>query len=162
MTMRFQPANIRLINRRVCSSAVIGPAVQDRSAANLRGGKEYHHGGVSQTAARAKGNETYGFFPLWNPHSSLQAALSSPAGTLDGPRQKQRPAFLPLVGTPAQNKTPSNPEGLDRVAPYQKSACCGRRNEAQVGPNQSIKRGQFKLTNSVSRAGSARTESKTV
>src|SRR5579872_3549953 len=130
MTMRFQPANIRLINRRVCSSAVIGPAVQDRSAANLRGGKGYHHGGVSQTAARAKGNETYGFFPLWNPHSSLQAALSSPAGTLDGPRQKQRPAFLPLVGTPAQNKTPSNPEGLDRVAPYQKiilSASCNCR-----------------------------------
>ena len=28
MTMRFRPANIRVINRRVCSSAVIGPAVQ--------------------------------------------------------------------------------------------------------------------------------------
>jgi hypothetical protein len=27
MTMRFRPANIRVINRRVCSSAVIGPAV---------------------------------------------------------------------------------------------------------------------------------------
>ena len=29
-----------------------------------------------------KGNATYGFFPLWNPHSSLQApiAQSSPAG----------------------------------------------------------------------------------
>jgi hypothetical protein len=30
MTMRFRPANIRVINRRVCSSAVIGPAVQNR------------------------------------------------------------------------------------------------------------------------------------
>jgi len=32
MTMRFQPANIRVINRRVCSSAVIGPAVQNRES----------------------------------------------------------------------------------------------------------------------------------
>jgi hypothetical protein len=30
MTMRFRPANIRVINRRVCSSAAIGPAVQNR------------------------------------------------------------------------------------------------------------------------------------
>jgi len=29
MTMRFRPANIRVINRRVCSWAVIGPAVQN-------------------------------------------------------------------------------------------------------------------------------------
>jgi hypothetical protein len=28
MTMRFRPANIRVINRRVCSCAAIGPAVQ--------------------------------------------------------------------------------------------------------------------------------------
>src|SRR5690242_15681510 len=35
-----------------------------------------------------KGNETYGFFPLWNPHSSLHAAPSSPAGT--GSRQAAR------------------------------------------------------------------------
>ena len=30
MTMRFRPANIRVINRRVCSWAVIGPAVQNQ------------------------------------------------------------------------------------------------------------------------------------
>src|SRR5262245_17002787 len=28
-----------------------------------------------------KGNETYGFFPLWNLHSSLNTAQSSPAGS---------------------------------------------------------------------------------
>src|SRR5262249_47431831 len=33
----------------------------------------------------------------------------------NGARQKQRPAFLSLVGTPVENKTPSNPEGLDKV-----------------------------------------------
>ena len=32
MTMRFRPANIRVINRRVCSSAAIGPAVQNRGS----------------------------------------------------------------------------------------------------------------------------------
>jgi hypothetical protein len=64
MSMRFRPANIRVINRRVCSSAVIGPAVQSwcsKSASQLR----------------AKGNETYGFFPLWNPHSSLEDVANS-------------------------------------------------------------------------------------
>ena len=34
-------------------------------------------------------------------------------------RKNKRPTFLPLVGKPAEFKTPSNPEGLDRVAPYQ-------------------------------------------
>jgi hypothetical protein len=32
MSMRFRPANIRVIHRRVCSSAVIGPAVQIKMA----------------------------------------------------------------------------------------------------------------------------------
>ena len=31
MSMRFRPANIRVINRRVCSSAVIGPAVPNKT-----------------------------------------------------------------------------------------------------------------------------------
>jgi hypothetical protein len=37
MTMRFRPANIRVINRRVCSWAVIGPAVpKTKGERNLR------------------------------------------------------------------------------------------------------------------------------
>ena len=37
MTMRFRPANIRVINRRVCSWAAIGPAVpKDQGERNLR------------------------------------------------------------------------------------------------------------------------------
>jgi len=31
MSMRFRPANIRVIHRRVCSSAVIGPAVPNKT-----------------------------------------------------------------------------------------------------------------------------------
>jgi hypothetical protein len=49
MTMRFRPANIRVINRRV--SSPLPSALLSR---------------------RAKGNETCGFFPLCNPHSSLK------------------------------------------------------------------------------------------
>ena len=33
--MRFRPANIRVINRRVCSSAVIGPAVRTTERSRL-------------------------------------------------------------------------------------------------------------------------------
>jgi hypothetical protein len=40
-------------------------------------------------------------------------------GNPQRPPQKQRPVFLPLVGTPAEIKTLSSPEGLDNVAPYQ-------------------------------------------
>ena len=39
MTMRFRPANIRVINRRVCSWAVIGLAVQNQNCSKLTSGK---------------------------------------------------------------------------------------------------------------------------
>ena len=56
--------------------------------------------------------------PLTAPRRSGQTMIATggSGGNTDGPRKKQRPAFLPLVGTPAQIKTPSNPGGLDRVA----------------------------------------------
>jgi hypothetical protein len=41
MTMRFQPANIRVINRRVCSRAVIGPAVQNQTRSKLTSGNVF-------------------------------------------------------------------------------------------------------------------------
>jgi hypothetical protein len=37
MTMRFRPANIRVINRRVCSCAAIGPAVQNNAPSSPAG-----------------------------------------------------------------------------------------------------------------------------
>src|SRR4051812_9875731 len=42
-------------------------------------------------------------------------ATRGSGGNTQRPAPKQRPAFLPLVGTPGEIKTPSNPEGLDRV-----------------------------------------------
>jgi hypothetical protein len=41
MTMRFRPANIRVINRRVCSWAVVGPAVQNRTRSKPTSGNVF-------------------------------------------------------------------------------------------------------------------------
>jgi hypothetical protein len=41
MTMRFRPANIRVINRRVCSWAVIGPAVQNKTRSKPTSGNVF-------------------------------------------------------------------------------------------------------------------------
>ena len=41
MTMRFRPANIRVINRRVCSWAVIGPAVPNKTRSKPTSGNVF-------------------------------------------------------------------------------------------------------------------------
>jgi hypothetical protein len=41
MTMRFRPANIRVINRRVCACAAIGPAVQNQTRSKLTSGNVF-------------------------------------------------------------------------------------------------------------------------
>ena len=41
MTMRFRPANIRVINRRVCSWAVVGPAVPNQTRSKLTSGNVF-------------------------------------------------------------------------------------------------------------------------
>ena len=41
MSMRFRPANIRVINRRVCSWAVIGPAVQNQTRSKPTSGNVF-------------------------------------------------------------------------------------------------------------------------
>jgi hypothetical protein len=41
MTMRFRPANIRVINRRVCSWAVTGPAVQKQTSSKPTSGNVF-------------------------------------------------------------------------------------------------------------------------
>jgi hypothetical protein len=41
MTMRYRPANIRVINRRECSWAVIGPAVQNQTHLRLTSGNVF-------------------------------------------------------------------------------------------------------------------------
>ena len=41
MTLRFRPANIRVINRRVCSWAVIGPAVPNQTCSKPTSGNMF-------------------------------------------------------------------------------------------------------------------------
>jgi hypothetical protein len=41
MTMRFRPANIRVINRRVCSWAVLGPAVPNKTRSKPTSGNVF-------------------------------------------------------------------------------------------------------------------------
>jgi len=41
MTMRFRPANSRVINRRVCSWAVVGPAVQNKTRSKPTSGNVF-------------------------------------------------------------------------------------------------------------------------
>jgi hypothetical protein len=41
MTMRFRPANIRVINRRVCSWAAVGPAVQNKTGSKPTSGNVF-------------------------------------------------------------------------------------------------------------------------
>ena len=60
MTMRFRPANIRVINRRVCCWAVIGPAVQT--------GPENHLGRVKPNRTEGQGERNLRFLsPLESP-----------------------------------------------------------------------------------------------
>jgi hypothetical protein len=163
MTMRFRPANIRVINRRVCASAVIGPAVQNRGS-----GKHEWRERISPRLHRPNQAEGQGernlrflsplespFFPQrgseltsgnvfppsrpsklgWMPERcstprvrfaapNTGAPLTSPrrsgqtviatggsGGNTRRPAQKQRPAFLPLVGTPGPKQNTVNPGG---------------------------------------------------
>jgi hypothetical protein len=101
MTMRFRPANIRVINRRVCTWAVVGPAVQTQTRSKPTSGNVFPlrrpstgpeapercsqsrvrfaapKGGAPLTAARRSGQEavaTGGSGGNTRPYSRLQKA----------------------------------------------------------------------------------------
>ena len=70
MTMRFRPANIRVINRRVCCWAVIGPAVQT--------GPENHLGRVKPNRTEGQGERNLRFLsPLESPFFPKRSELTS-------------------------------------------------------------------------------------
>ena len=125
MTMRFRPANIRVINRRVCSWAAIGPAVpKDQGERNLRflsplespffpqRGSELTSGNVFPPSRPSKlrwmperCSTSRVRFAAPNTGAPLTAARSSgpilsrraaPAGTLNGPL-KIKPVSRPGV-----------------------------------------------------------------
>ena len=90
MTMRFRPANIRVINRRVCSWAVVGPAVQNQTRSKPTSGN---------------------VFPLRRPSKIARSARTVLAKQgFASPRQRRaRPCWLRAV--PASNYATGGSDG---------------------------------------------------
>jgi len=107
MSMRFRPANIRVINRRVCSSAVIGPAVPNKTSSRPTSRNVFAPeppSNVSPLPERCSQSRVR--FAAPNSGAPLTAALRSgplllrraaPAGTLNGPL-KIKPVSRPAGG----------------------------------------------------------------
>ncbi len=133
MAMRFRPANIRVINRRVCSSAVIGPAVRNAKT-RLKAHQQERVPAtppvadllIAVTVLAAKGSLR---------RAKIGRALDRSAPlrrerNRDGRLRREHFATLPKSknagppqkprGTGGYFKTHQTRWGLDRVAPYQK------------------------------------------
>jgi len=120
MTMRFRPANIRVINRRASTSATIGPAVRT-TITNAPGSPE---GTCSRQAARqrpasagtvlAVKGTLRRFAPLTAPRRSgrTTARRAAPVGTLHEPggTKRKRPARL-LAEANRPDSKPVKPGG---------------------------------------------------
>jgi len=133
MTMRFRPANIRVINRRVCSWAVVGPAVQNQTRSKPTSGNVLPLRRPSPgrgepercSQSRVRFAAPKGGAPLTTARRSGRNVIAT-GGSGGNTRpnctpQSKRPA--PLLRRKAGLKTktnPSGPRGLDTVAPYQK------------------------------------------
>ena len=119
MSMRFRPANIRVIHRRVCSSAVIGSAVQNKTCSKPTSGN---------------------VFPLRRPSTVLpcqngaqQSRIRFAAPKSGAPLTAARRSGRIVIATGGSGRNTSRPVAhvknkskkrqartrLDRVAPYQ-------------------------------------------
>ena len=95
MSMRFRPANIRVINRRVCSSVVIGPAVPNKTYSRPTSRNVFPHRRPSKCVPLPERcSQSRVRFAVPNSGAPLTAALRSgplllrraaPAGTLNRP-----------------------------------------------------------------------------
>jgi hypothetical protein len=126
MSMRFRPANIRVINRRVCSSAVIGPAVPNKTSSRPTSRNVFAPeppSNVSPLPERCSQSRVR--FAAPNSGAPLTAALRSgplllrraaPAGTLHEPAPNPKPkaGFPPAEASRPKNQNPSKYGGLDR------------------------------------------------
>jgi hypothetical protein len=130
MAMRFRPANIRVINRRASSWAVIGPAVQtgcsrltSGNVFPLRRPSKYVPAPERCSPARVRFGTPNNGVPLPAPRRSGQAMVrrAAPAGTLYGSFQRGRgrlPSLRRRAGLIKKNAL--KVRGLNRVTPYQK------------------------------------------
>jgi hypothetical protein len=133
MTMRFRPANIRVINRRVCSWAAIGPAVQTKTRSRLTSGNVFPLRRPS-TGARVPERCSPSRVRFAAPNTGAPLTAARRSGRMDiatggsggntarGLRQKNKSRLASCGGEPARFKTRQARWGLDKVAPYQGTA----------------------------------------
>jgi len=133
MTMRYRPANIRVINRRVCSWAVVGPAVQNETHSRLTSGNVFPLRRPSTGAAvpercsqsRVRFAAPKAGAPLTAARRSGRMDIAtggSGGNTARGLREKAKSRLASCGGEPARFKTSQARWGLDKVAPYQGTA----------------------------------------
>jgi hypothetical protein len=138
MSMRFRPANIRVINRRVCSSAVIGPAVPNKTSSRPTSRNVFAPeppSNVSPLPERCSQSRVR--FAAPNSGAPLTAALRS------GPLLLRRAAPAGTLNGPLKINPVSRHVGLDRVTPYQNldsRASCARSSGPTAGLLQLIGR----------------------
>ena len=122
MTMRFRPANIRVINRRVCSWAVIGPAVQNQrskltsgNVSPLRRPSKLRWMPERCSSSRVRCAAPKSGAPLTPARRSGRVVIATggSGGNTHGGPQRQRPASL-LRRKAGLKTNPSNHVGLDR------------------------------------------------
>jgi hypothetical protein len=131
MTMRFRPANIRVINRRVCFWAVIGPAVQTKTRSRLTSGNVFPLRRPS-TGARVPERCSPSKVRFAAPNSGAPLTSARRSGRMEiatgrsggntarGLRQKNKGRLASCGGEPARFKTRQvRWWGRNRVAPYQ-------------------------------------------
>ncbi len=116
MTMRFRPANIRVINRRVCSWAVIGPAVQNQSS-RLTSGNVFPRRRPSKlwwvpercSPSRVRSAAPNNGAPLTAPRRSGQNSIATggSGGNTSRILAKTKGRLTSCRGKPAQDQTTS-------------------------------------------------------
>jgi hypothetical protein len=137
MTMRFRPANIRVINRRVCSWAVIGPAVQTKTHSRLTSGNVFPLRRPS-TGARVPERCSPSRVRFAAPNSGAPLTAARRSGRTDvatggsggntarGLRQKNKGRRTSCGGEPARFKTVSPGGRLTRSLHIRGRACPAR------------------------------------
>ena len=126
MTMRFRPANIRVINRRVCSSAVIGPAVQNQTRSKPTSGNVFPLRRPSRlwwvpercSPSRVRFAAPKSGAPLTAPRRSGRIAIATGGSGGNTSRARTKPKTKGRLsscgGKPALKPNPSSYVGLDR------------------------------------------------
>jgi hypothetical protein len=118
MTMRLRPANIRVINRRDSSWAVLGPAVPNRCSTLTSRNVFPPPPPVEVSVDARNGARPQGFASPRQKRARPGSLRAVPARPI---LRRAAPAGT-ILDVLHQNKKPAVLTGLDRVAPYQNNS----------------------------------------